>query len=54
MVNKKVNTYQVALATAVNMSPLYRGGDILLYLSPLICSFDQFCVCAFSLTAGQH
>ena len=30
------------------MSPLYRGGDILLYFSPLICSSDQFCVCVFS------
>ena len=29
------------------MSPLYRGGDILLYLSTLICSSDQFCVCQF-------
>ena len=30
------------------MSPLYRGGDILSHLSPLICSSDLlFCVCAF-------
>ena len=35
------------------MSPLYRGGDILLYLSPLSCSSDQFCVCAFSPSIEQ-
>ena len=35
------------------MSPLYRGGDILLYISPLICSSDQFCVCAFSPSIMQ-
>ena len=34
------------------MSPLYRGGDILLYLSSLSSS-DQFCVCAFSLSIVQ-
>ena len=32
---------------------LYRGGDILLYLSPLICLSDQFCVCAFSPSVMQ-
>ena len=43
------------------MSPLYRGGYILLYLSLLISSSDLlFCVCAFSLSilqavnVGQH
>ena len=35
------------------MSPLYRGGDILLYLSQLSCSSDQFCVCAFSPSIKQ-
>ena len=31
------------------MSPLYRGGDILLHLSPLVCLSNMlFCVCAFS------
>ena len=30
------------------MSPLYRGGDIFLYFSPLMCSSHQFCVCTFS------
>ena len=33
------------------MSPLYWGGDILLYFSPLICSSDQFC--AFSQSIMQ-
>ena len=35
------------------MSPLYRGGDILLYLSVLSCSSDLFCVCAFSPSIVQ-
>ena len=35
------------------MSPLYRGGDILLFLEPLISSPDQFCVCAFSPSIVQ-
>ena len=33
----------------VIMSHLYRGGDILLHLPPLVCSSNTlFCVCAFS------
>ena len=36
-----------------NLSPLCRGGDILLYLSLLSCSSGQFCVCAFSLSIVQ-
>ena len=38
---------------SVIMSFLYRGGDILLYLSPLRCLSDQFCVCAFSPSIEQ-
>ena len=48
--------HQVSLLhpTFLVMFPLYRGGDIMLHLSPLICSSDLlFCVCAFSTSILQ-
>ena len=35
------------------MSPVYRGWNILLCFSSLICSSDQCCVCAFSPSIMQ-
>ena len=43
----------IGIVASVIMSPLYRGGDIMLYLSPFCCSSDQFCFCAFSLSIVQ-
>ena len=52
---KKSSSYLLAVGNVKNsyisvyifMSPVYRGGDTLLYFSPLICLSDQFCVCQF-------